>query len=274
VAEHSDADGLYALPPEDFIAARTALVKQFKANGESAEAQRVAKLRRPTESAWALNRVAGTVPTLVTDLLRAGATLRTAMNSAMSGEASDLRAAEAEERAAVEAILSHAGGEGRSLTEIHRRRMAATLRAAVLDDDVARSLRNGTLDSDHEAPAFGFGLGPPPDESIHERSGKRPRADHPAHARDRDIKRAQSLESDQAIKRDLERLQLEADRLAQRARRLDTDAGDAERRASDLRARAAEAAAAAARASTKLASARAEAEAQTKAAAAHNRRRT
>jgi hypothetical protein len=55
-------DPLYAGPPEEFVAARDALAKRLRADGDRATAAEVAKLRRPTATAAALNQVARTVP--------------------------------------------------------------------------------------------------------------------------------------------------------------------------------------------------------------------
>lgn len=243
--ERSDADGLYLLPPDEFIAARTALAKRLRAGGDRAEAQRVIKLRRPSVSAWALNQVARTDPSLIVDLLDTGATLRQAMADAMAGDASGLRRAEARERAAVDAILSRAAADGGLLPEPHRRRMVATLRAAVLDQGVATSLRNATLDSDHEAPPFEFGAGPEAAATVKKRLPKPSRPDDAAAARER------------ARQAEIARLRAEADRLARQAERLDRDAVAAERRAGDLRAKARDAADAADAAGEKLALAQA-----------------
>jgi hypothetical protein len=252
VPEPSEVDALYVQPPDQFIAARAALVKQMRANGERVEAQRIAKLRRPSAAAWALNQVARTAPGLITDLLAAGATLRRATIDAMSGEASGLRGAEAGERAAVDAILSWVAGDTGPPSEVQRRRMVETLRAAVLDEGVAASLGTGTLDSDHEAPPFGFE--PVPDTAPTVKQGTRTRvpADQAAAAREQ----ARQAAREQARQAEIARLQADADRLAQQAERLDRDAADAELRARDLRAKAKDAMAASARAGEKLASAR------------------
>jgi len=246
VSEAPAVEALYTLPSEQFVAARSALVKEIRAKGDRAEATRVAKLRRPPVSAWALNQVARTDPRLINELLEAGGALRAAMSDAVAGDASSLRTAEAAERATVEAILSAAAaqldGQGHSLTDLHRQRMTATLRAAVLDDGVATSLRSGTLDSDHDAPLFGFGAVPDVAPRIARATdGRRVRPDPATIARER------------ARRAERGRLEAEAERLRRRAERLEEDAVDAERRAAELRARAAAAGAAAAAVIARLA---------------------
>jgi len=237
---------LYALPPEQFVAARSALVKDIRARGDRAEATRVAQLRRPPASAWALNQVARTDPRLINALLEAGGKLRAAMRDAMAGDASSLRTAETAERATVEAILRAAAaqldGHGHSLTDLHRLRMTATLRAAVLDEGVATSLQNGTLDSDHDAPPFGFGAAPEvAARNTRATDGNRVHPDPAMIARER------------ARRAERGRMEAEAERLRRRAERLEEDAVDAERQAAELRAKAADAAGAAAAMMAKLA---------------------
>src|SRR6202521_1405783 len=111
VSEPPGVESLYALPPEQFVVARSALAKEIRARGDRVEATRVAKLRRPPASAWALNQVARTDPQLINELLEAGGELRAAMSDAMAGDASSLRTAETAERATVEAILSAAAAQ-------------------------------------------------------------------------------------------------------------------------------------------------------------------
>ena len=227
VPDPGDVAALYRVLPEEFVAVRDRLAKDLRAHGERSEAQRVAKLRRPPPSAWALNQVAKTDPGLVRTLLVAGARLRDATSAAMSGDASGLRGAEAAERSAVDAVVSSAAASahaaGRPLTDGQRQRMITTLRAAVLDDAVATCLERGTLDADHEAPAFGFGPTPEGGEA----AGPRPtRADAGNAARAR------------ARRAEVTRLHTQVERLEQRALRLAREAADAERRAADLRAQA------------------------------------
>ena len=55
VSEPPGVEALYALPPEQFVAARIALAKEIRARGDRVEASRVAKLRRPPDygpKAW------------------------------------------------------------------------------------------------------------------------------------------------------------------------------------------------------------------------------
>src|SRR5262249_34883248 len=49
------ADRLYALKPDDFATARDDAVRDARAGGQQPLARDIAKLRRPTQSAWLIN---------------------------------------------------------------------------------------------------------------------------------------------------------------------------------------------------------------------------
>ena len=224
---------LYRVDPDDFVAARNRTAKELKAEGRKDEAAVVAKLRRPPPSAWALNQVARDRPELVDALLDAGAGLRGAIEDAMRGDASRVREAQAAERRAVDAAVTAAGkvltAAGKAVTEALRLRMAASLRAAVVDGEVADLVRRGVLDADRDAPGFGldgFSVAAAPAAA---RRATRPTP-----------KRPPAAAGEQAERR---RIAAEADEAEDRARRLEREAAEAERRAAQL-AEASEAAAA------------------------------
>jgi hypothetical protein len=159
-ASAASAADLYAIDPRQFVAARDALAKRLKADGQSDEANRVAKRRRPPPTAWALNQVARNQPELVAGVLESGARLRSAMEQAVAGDASGLRAAQTEHRPAIDAAVAAAANylsdAGLPAADTARQRMTATLGAAVVDDAAAAELREGTLDVDRAAPGFGL----------------------------------------------------------------------------------------------------------------------
>ena len=151
-------DDLYSLPPAEFTAARDALAKRLKAEGDKDAAAEVKKLRRPTVGAWAVNTVARQQPELVEAVYEAGAALGEAQRANIKGKARDaLRAATAARReavtAAVRAAVALAG-------EPQRDAITATFEAAAAGDE---SVRKGRLSKELEAPS-GFGvLGDLPD---------------------------------------------------------------------------------------------------------------
>ena len=147
-------DPLYALPAGEFVAARNALAKELKAAGDKEAGAAVAKLRRPTSTAWALNQVARQQADLLDRALAAKADLRSATQGTGRGEDVDLRAATAADRDATRAVISAArallGGDDADLAN----RITSTLLAAVLDDRVAAVVRAGCLSAEQDASAF------------------------------------------------------------------------------------------------------------------------
>jgi len=70
------ADALYALPPEDFTAARTAAARADKPN-----AKQINALRRPTVGAWLVNVLARREHQLLDQLLALGPALAEAQQA-------------------------------------------------------------------------------------------------------------------------------------------------------------------------------------------------
>jgi hypothetical protein len=151
-----EARALYGLAPEEFTAARDALVRRLKKEGRADEAAAVAKMRRPSRTAWALDQLARREPALVAEVLRAGKRLRDTM-AASEGRAV-LDTAQADERRALSDAVTRALElltDARATTgDTAAVQMAETLRAAILDPDVESRLVAGTLDSDVSAPGF------------------------------------------------------------------------------------------------------------------------
>jgi len=259
------ADELYALPPEEFTAARNALAKELRAAGDKDGAAVVAKLKRPSVGAWALDQVAREQPELIEAVLDAGAALLEASEAAAAGDASGLRPATSTERTAAQAVAKatkpHLGARGDALVPA----LLATLRAAALDDDIADQLRRGTLATEHEQAGFGFGLdagdGPvaprrattpkPPTKKAAKPKLKAvpdlPEADPEELEREK-AQRAEARQAERQRKKDhaaadrnAQRLEREAERLAKEASVAEADAAAARQKADDAVARAAEA---------------------------------
>ncbi|SER34717.1 coiled-coil domain-containing protein [Microlunatus flavus] len=137
---------LYALAPEEFVAARTRLVKQARAAKDRALANEIGALRKPTRTAWLVNAVARDDPDAVAALLDLGEQLRTAQQ-AKDGKA--LRDLSARRRKAIDALVRRAGALGEQAghppTEATVNELAQTLQAALGDAEVAEQVRAGTL---------------------------------------------------------------------------------------------------------------------------------
>jgi len=148
---------LYALPPEEFIAARDRLAAELKDAGKADEATEVKKLRRPSIVAWAVNAASRERPEEVAALREAGRALRRAQRKALSGGGGeDLRHATDDRRALIQTLADEGvmalGARGGA----HRDAIAATLDAASVDDELGERLQSGTLERDAK-PTAGFG---------------------------------------------------------------------------------------------------------------------
>ncbi len=138
-----DADDLYRLAPEEFTAARDAAAKKAKADGDQSRAAALKALRRPSVSAWLVNRLAATQRDLLDSLLELGPELAAAQSG---GDATALRALGAQRRQLVDAVVTTAVGDaGRTVTAALREEVAATLEAALSDPASAEAVRSGRL---------------------------------------------------------------------------------------------------------------------------------
>ena len=152
---------LYAGDLESFIERRSAMAKQLRAAKRRDDAATIAKARKPTLAAWAINVVARTSSEQVDALIRVGDRLRQAQESLLGGGSpAELRSAMDERRALVRALaddavarVSAGGGSG----DAARDDIAATFEAASLDGDVARELAAGQLTKTARVPV-GFDL--------------------------------------------------------------------------------------------------------------------
>lgn len=234
-------DDLYAVEPGEFVTMRDALVKGMRGDGQREAAAAVAKLRRPTVVAWALNRVARTAPREIEALLDAGAAVRTAQSGALAhGDADALREAMRERRRLVTALAATAaelaGGA-------HRDAVAATLEAATLDDEAGALLRAGRLTKEL-APELDFGFGGTDDGPA--RDGAAPEATpaggalgdeqgsdkNPVVPRDDLAVRRREVER----RRDIERAETAVARSEERLGRAEERLADAQRAVEDARA--------------------------------------
>lgn len=242
------ADDLYALSLGDFIAARNALAKRLKVQGRGDEAGEVARLRKPPLTAWALNQVARHHKSLVQDVLSTGRQLKESMAQTLEGDRTGYADAREAERRAIDLALEQAvrchTAAGRPPTDEAKQRMAETLRAATVEDDVAELLRRGALDSDKSAVGFGFGLAPTPagdaDRHTHSsRTAGSSRRPQPLKERERRRKRLvaeieEMTREGRDARRAADHARREADRLAARAAQADGKLAEAERRLETL----------------------------------------
>ncbi|MWA06547.1 hypothetical protein F8568_040615 [Actinomadura sp. LD22] len=158
------ADELYGVVPEEFVATRTRLAREARAEGDAALARRIGGLRRPTLSAWAVNLLSRSAAGDLRGLLDVGARMREAWGS--GGGLGDLE----RQRARLVAALLRRAGElaaeaGRPLRDQAVREVEDTLQAATVDEEVAAEVREGRLPQPRSHTGFvpaGFALAPEP----------------------------------------------------------------------------------------------------------------
>ncbi|HLN69650.1 MAG TPA: hypothetical protein VK280_20560 [Streptosporangiaceae bacterium] len=144
---------LYQADPDDFMPLRQELVARAREAGGSAAAKQIAALRKPTRSAWVVNRLVRSDPEVTERLAALAAELRGAGASLDGGRIRELSAARAR---LVDELTRQALDDLPAPPAAVREEVTATLDAALADPDVAADL--GTLV--RAAHWAGFGLGP------------------------------------------------------------------------------------------------------------------
>ena len=250
----ADEDALYALPPDEFVAARDALARRLMDAGENDRAAALKKLRRPTVSAWAVNLGGRQAPELLEALTDLRGQLEKAQRQLLSGVRTTELAGLTRQRREqvddlVEQAVAAAAEAGRDVSG-HRDEVRATFEAALADPEAAALVRAGRLEKPLPAPAgFGTLAGltaiPPPGaaaEPGEEDQGAAAPLDEARALRDRVAEAAErAVAQAHEAAREADRLRRDADRQADDAARRQRDAEAAN-------AKAAQAAAAAGRA--------------------------
>ena len=160
MAVEDDVDALFAADPDGFVAARQALAKRLKAEGDKAGAAEVAALRRPTAAAWAVNQLARRHGDEVAGLVALGDDLRQAHERLLAGGRDDSTvAAGRRRREAIADLVDRAAAiltESGRAADAHRDAISATLDAASLDPAAGAEVVAGRLSKELEPPS-GFG---------------------------------------------------------------------------------------------------------------------
>jgi hypothetical protein len=156
------ASDLYGLPLDEFTAQRNELAKRLKGEGEAEEAARVAKLRKPSTAAWAVNQLVRTQAKDINALFEAGDSVA---ESQARGQADRLREAAGEQRAQLAGLMSRAQGlldsEGRALAPNVLERVGETLRAAAIDPECRAQVKDGCLTRELQFTGLGGLAGAP-----------------------------------------------------------------------------------------------------------------
>jgi hypothetical protein len=148
----ADEGALYGVSRDRFVAERNALARALRADGRREDAQRVAKLGKPTLAVWTINQLARRDSGAIDELFAAGEQLREAQRELIAGDGDreTLRAAGQRERDAVDALVTSGraviGAAGDPASPATLGRIADTLHAAALEPEVQQLVRNGCLD--------------------------------------------------------------------------------------------------------------------------------
>lgn len=139
------ANALYALPLEEFIAARTAAAKEAAGAAEGLPAA-VRALPKPSVAAWAVNMLAAHQPDILAQLNELGGRMRAAQSSL---DAAEMRELGRERRtllaSAVDAACSVAEQHGRRISGTVATAVEETLRAVTADEGAAAAVQSGRL---------------------------------------------------------------------------------------------------------------------------------
>jgi predicted ribosome quality control (RQC) complex YloA/Tae2 family protein len=226
----ADLDALFALPLDEFTAARNALAKRLAGDGDGEAAEDVRKLSKPTVPAWAVNQLVRREPELVERLIASGEALQEELVKRRGGVDS-LRVAQQVERQAVRELVRAAEAllreTGRSATAQTLERISETLSAGSKSPAGRAALRSGRLSAELEPAGFEAlaGMTPAP--------GKSPARDELAEVRRAKQERERERRRLKDELRTLERRAAAAEREAEQAR----EAAEQAREAADEAAR-------------------------------------
>jgi hypothetical protein len=164
---------LYGLSLEEFVPARNELARELRREGDKERAAEVAKLKRPSVAAWAVNQLARRNRKELDLLLDAGHRLRTGQLEALeTGDREKFEAARRDHDRAVHDLVDAArdllGSERAATSDQMLSSIERTLRYASIGEEERAALASGRLTAEVDAPGFGAFTGmalpaaPPP----------------------------------------------------------------------------------------------------------------
>jgi len=218
---------LYAADPDGFTARRAELAEHARDAGEPAVAKKITALRKPTRSAWVVNRLVRSDPEVRSRLEALAADLREAAGGSRLRELTAARAKLVDEltRTALDGLPAPPAAL--------REEVTATLDAAIADPEVATSL--GTLVRAAQYAGFGsFAAVSPAPAPRKTKAPPEPAAEREARRREK-IQEAERALAD--ADRDLESATSAERELEDSVRRLEADLADARQRLAEARRR-------------------------------------
>jgi hypothetical protein len=154
---------LYEADPEEFTRRRGELAAAARAAGQAAVARQIAGLRKPTRSAWMINRLVRSDPDAAARLATLGEELRAAEQS---GDGARIRESSQARRELIATLVPRAlaaSGEHNPPAAL-REEITATFSAALADPEVAAQIQHATLL--RPARRVGFGTVQPPELAL------------------------------------------------------------------------------------------------------------
>jgi DNA repair exonuclease SbcCD ATPase subunit len=156
------ADALYAVPPEDFIALRTARQDEAKDDGDKALAKQIGALPKPSAAAWAANLLVRNRRAEIEGLVELGGLLREAQETLAGDELKALNRQRAQLLAALTRQASALAREhGRPISSSVAAQVEETLRAAMTEPEAGEALLLGRLTSPMSYTGMGTVTGRP-----------------------------------------------------------------------------------------------------------------
>ena len=166
-----EVDALYALPLDEFTAARNALAKKLGS-------EEIRKLAKPSVPAWAVNQLARRERKQLGELLKSGEALQKQVLGGKAGPAA-LREAQQHERQLVRDLVQRAEGllkdAGRPATAAALERISETLAAGAQTAEGREALRSGRLTEALEPAGFEALTGLTPRRRRHHATSWQPR---------------------------------------------------------------------------------------------------
>lgn len=140
------AGELYGLAPDEFTAARDERVKKARAEGDAALAREIARLRKPTQSAWLINLLWRDQREVLEQFFEVAEALRHAQEEAAGAELRELTTQRRQlENAMIRQAKALAEKAGVEIGPATEREAQETLAAALAQPDVAEEVRTGRL---------------------------------------------------------------------------------------------------------------------------------
>jgi len=164
---------LYGADPEEFTRRRGELAAAARSAGQAGVARQIAGLRKPTRSAWMINRLVRADPDAVARLATVGEELRAAE---LAGDGARLRESSQARRELIATLVPQAlaaAGEHNPPAAL-REEITATFSAALADPGVAGQIQHATLL--RPARRAGFGTAAAPELALVPPPGARPAA--------------------------------------------------------------------------------------------------